>query len=114
MISALNCSNILDLHLFADDSNLFFYHENLSQLELIVNDELTRVHTWLCANKLSLNIVKSSFVLFHRSQRKIEVSHGDLGLVSSLLLNGYSVLGPKMMLSVVIALHSDFVYTHQE
>ena len=69
-----SCSDILDLHLFADDSNLFFTHKNLSQLELIVNNELSYVHTWLCANKLSLNIVKSSFVLFHPLQRKIEAS----------------------------------------
>ena len=69
-----SCSDILDLHLFADDSNLFFTHKNLSQLELIVNNELSYVHTWLCANKLSLNIVKSSFVLFHPPQRKIEAS----------------------------------------
>ena len=69
-----SCSDILDLHLFADDSNLFFTHKNLSQLELIVNNDLSHVHTWLCANKLSLNIVKSSFVLFHPPQRKIETS----------------------------------------
>ena len=69
-----SCSDILDLHLFADDSNLFFTHKNLSQLELIVNNELSYVHTWLCANKLSLNIVKSSCVLFHPPQRKIEAS----------------------------------------
>ena len=59
---------------YAYDSNLFFSHKNLSQLEPIVNDELTHVHTWLCANKLSLNTVKSSFVLVHPSQRKIEAS----------------------------------------
>ena len=64
-----SCSDILDLQLFADDSNLFFSHKNLSQLEPIVNNEITHVHTWLCANKLSLNIV-----LFHPSQRKIEGS----------------------------------------
>ena len=64
-----SCSDILDLQLFADDSNLFFSHKNLSQLEPIVNNELTHVHTWLCANKLSLNIV-----VFHPSQRKIEGS----------------------------------------
>ena len=42
-----NCSDVLDLHFFADDSNLFFSHKNLSQLELHVNDELTQVYTWL-------------------------------------------------------------------
>ena len=55
-------------------THLFFSHKNLFQLELIVNNELTHVHTWLCANKLSLNIGKSSFVLFHPPQRKIEAS----------------------------------------
>ena len=42
----------------------FLSHKNLSQLELIVNNKLMHVHTWLCTNKLSLNIVKSSFCSF--------------------------------------------------
>jgi hypothetical protein len=36
-----------------------------------INIELIKVHTWLCANKLSLNIEKSNFVIFHPPQRKI-------------------------------------------
>ena len=47
-----HCTSLLDLHLFADDSNLFFAHKNLSQLEIIVNNELTHINNWLCANKL--------------------------------------------------------------
>ena len=62
----------MDLHLFADDFNLFLAHRNLSQLEIIVNNELTNVNNWICANKLSLNIDKSNFVLFHPPQRRIE------------------------------------------
>ena len=69
-----HCTSLLDLHLFADDSNLFFAHKNLSQLEIIVNNELTHINNWLCANKLSLNIEKSNFVLFHPPQRKIAAS----------------------------------------
>ena len=37
-------------------------HKNLPKLETIVNNELAQIHTWLCANKLSLNIDKSNFV----------------------------------------------------
>ena len=33
-------SNVLDLHLFADDSNLFFSHKKLLELEKIVIEEL--------------------------------------------------------------------------
>ena len=36
-----------------------------------MNKELVNVHGWLCANKLSLNIAKSNYVLFHPPQRKI-------------------------------------------
>ena len=39
-------------------------------LESNLNEELSKVHSWLCANKLSLNINKSNFVLFHPIQKK--------------------------------------------
>ena len=35
---------------------------------------LVKFNSWLCANKLSLNINKSNFVLFHPIQRKIPKS----------------------------------------
>ena len=66
-----NCTNSLDLHLFADDSNLFFCHKSLVWLEKISNTELAHVETWLNTNKLSLNISKSNFVLFHPPQKKV-------------------------------------------
>jgi hypothetical protein len=66
-----NCSKILDFHLFADDSNIFYTDKNLSKVESCINSEIKCVSTWLCANKLSLNIEKSSFVIFHPIQKKI-------------------------------------------
>ena len=64
-------SSVLDLHLFADDSNLFFSHKNLQTLESIVNNELSNIHEWLCANRLSLNTNKTNYVLFHTVQKHI-------------------------------------------
>ena len=66
-----NCTNSLDLHLFADDPNLFFCHKSLVCLEKIINTELAHVETWLNTNKLSLNISKSNFVIFHPPQKKV-------------------------------------------
>ena len=40
-------------------------------LESLINSELEKVHTWLCANRLSLNIDKSNFVIFRPIQRKL-------------------------------------------
>ena len=66
-----NCSTLLDFHLFADDANLFFQHRDIKMLESLINSELEKILTWLCANKLSLNIDKSNFVIFHPIQRKL-------------------------------------------
>lgn len=63
------CSDILDFHIFADDSTLFYANKSLFQLESIVNNELNHMHEWLCASKLSLNIAKSNFVIFHPPQK---------------------------------------------
>ena len=64
----------LHFHLFADDANLFLKHKNINILENNLNNELSKVHSWFCANKLSLNINKSNFTLFHPIQRKIPKS----------------------------------------
>ena len=42
----------------------------LSGIESIINAELFHVKTWLSANKLSLNIAKSNFVIFHPPPQK--------------------------------------------
>ena len=65
------CSSLFDFHLFADDANLFYRHRNLDTLKENINSELNNIHSWLCANKLSLNIEKSNFVLFHSRQKKV-------------------------------------------
>ena len=39
-------------------------------LESTVNAELLKIYDWLTANKLSLNIKKSNFVIFHSYQKR--------------------------------------------
>jgi hypothetical protein len=50
------CSDIIDFHLFADDSNLFYENKSIISLENQLNLELFKVNNWLCANKLSLKV----------------------------------------------------------
>ena len=47
-----SCSNYLSFILFVDDSNIFFQHKYISELNTIVNHELSFVATWFKANKL--------------------------------------------------------------
>ena len=66
-----NVSRYLSFFLFADDTNIYFKHRDLIQLQKIMNRELKKVRKWLDANRLSLNIDKTNFVVFHSPQIKL-------------------------------------------
>ena len=65
-------SNILSSILFADDTTLFYSSKNLQELTAIVNNELGNIMQWLNANRLSLNLDKTNFMLF-RPKGKNEI-----------------------------------------
>ena len=64
--------------MFADDTTLgstlkiIIKHCKESNINSIINKELSYVNEWLKVNKLSLNISKSKYMLFHTSRRKVE------------------------------------------
>ena len=58
-------SQLLKVHLFADDTSIFYSNKDIKIIENVVNKEICSVAQWLSANKLSLNVSKSSFVIFH-------------------------------------------------
>ena len=66
-----NVSKYLSFFLFADDTNIYLKHRELIQLQKILNRELKKVRKWLDANRLSLNIDKTNFVVFHSPQIKL-------------------------------------------
>jgi len=55
--------------MFADDTNLFYSDKNILNLFSVMNSELENVSKWFKANKLSLNIKKTKFSLFHQANR---------------------------------------------
>ena len=66
-INDLNeASSILNLIMFADDTNLFYSYKNIENLFFTMNNELVKINEWFKANKLSLNIKKTKFTLFHK------------------------------------------------
>ena len=60
-----NISKILDFYLFADDTNIYYESNNLEKLEKKVNKELGKLQLWLNINRISLNINKTNYVIFH-------------------------------------------------
>ena len=56
--------------LFAEDTNLFSSHHDLSNLTNLINIELLKLPEWFKANKLSLNIKKSNYIIFRPQQKR--------------------------------------------
>ena len=61
-----NPTKVLDPVLFADDANLFFSDSNIRTLFETANQELSQINDWFLANKLSLNVEKTKYMLFHK------------------------------------------------
>jgi hypothetical protein len=59
-----NTSKLLSLILFADDTTVFYSHEDVATLCKTVNMELSEICNWFKANKLSLNAKKTNLMFF--------------------------------------------------
>ena len=64
-----NASSLTQSLLFADDTNIFCSHRGTDHHVSIVNNELSKIVTWLKANELSLNLTKTIFMIFHPRQK---------------------------------------------
>ena len=52
------------IHHFADDTNLLCKDKDLKILRKKMNEDLKLIFEWLCANRLSLNVAKTEFIIF--------------------------------------------------
>ena len=69
-------SKVLKFHLVADDTNNIYSDKNSKRLELVVNSESAKLQDWFTANKLTISMKKSNFVIFHqfRMKQKLQVN----------------------------------------
>ena len=66
-------SKLLDPIIFADDTNLFFSHQDIKTLFDIVNNELSKNRQWFIASILSLNVRKTKYTFFHKNSVKDDI-----------------------------------------
>ena len=57
-----NCLHLTTPGMYADDTQVTASAEIVSELQDILNHDLENLHTWLCANKLSVNAIKTEFI----------------------------------------------------
>ena len=72
-----NATAKFDHVMYADDTTLISTLENFGptnnakELEQNINDEISKVATWLQCNKLKLNVSKSKFMLFYKPRKVV-------------------------------------------
>ena len=71
-------SNILHFILYADDSNLFISGNDIKNTCAILNNELQSVNKWFLANKLKLNVDKTSCMVFKTKNKNINLNDVNL------------------------------------
>ena len=74
-----NCLDHSPGRSFADDTNLTFSAVDLSVLPTEMSSDLNGIFDWLCSNKLTLNILKTDFMVISSRQR-IATLDGNISL----------------------------------
>ena len=64
----MHINNSHHIILFADDTNCLFTGNNIEDLVQQINSSIRNLSEWFRTNKLSLNIDKSNYVIFHKKQ----------------------------------------------
>ena len=62
-----NISELMDSILFADDANLYLQGPDPNTLIVTANNELYNLYKWCIANRISINTIKTVFLLFGNS-----------------------------------------------
>ena len=72
--------------MYADDTHLTYAGDNADNIQLHLNQDLENVHNWLRANKLTLNMTKTEFMLIGSRQRLSTLTESPTFAINDFLL----------------------------
>jgi hypothetical protein len=64
-----NCLRYSSAEMYADDTNLTACCDDINNLQAILNSNLNNIHQWIVANKLTLNIGKTEYMIIGTRQK---------------------------------------------
>ena len=83
---------IFHMLMYADDTTLYCNLNGVNS-EVKINNELSKISEWLSSNKLSLNIKKTKFMVFHTPQRRVNYPVLKLNNVNIERVSQFNFLG---------------------
>ena len=68
-----NSTSIYDCIMYADDTTLFCNIDSIPEANrhVVLNSELDNINCWLASNKLSLNVSKTKYMIFHTNHKNV-------------------------------------------
>ena len=79
IIDLCNANNLFKMIIYADDTTLYSTLDvSGNYISKNLNIELTKVADWLKLNKLSINIKKSKFMVFHMPQKQVNIPNIEI------------------------------------
>ena len=97
-----NARKVFNFLMYADDTTLYCCLEDINsdKKEQVLNNEMQRVHSWLNANKLSLNVRKTKYIIF-RKYKNNDIGEQNLRISNDTFeyVNEFNFLGLHLTLS---------------
>ena len=78
-----NCLSVSQPRMYADDTHLTYADNDICSIEASLNQDLSNINRWLIANKLTLNMTKTEFMLIGSRQKL-----SSLAVLPALEING--------------------------
>lgn len=95
-----NVSKLVNFRLFADDTKIFYAHASIKRIQSTINEELPKLCKWFHANKLSMNLEKTNYVIF---RGRCSISHENFNV--HVVLNGCIVKNKSYVKYLGIIFH---------
>ena len=97
--------------MYADDTTLFCNIDSIPEANrhIVLNSELDNINCWLASNKLSLNVSKTKYMIFHANHK--EVVYPDLKINNTIIerVVNFNFLGLLISANAKWACHIDHV-----
>ena len=89
-----NASKLFRMIIYADDTTLYSTLDVFGNyMSKNLNLELTKVADWLKLNKLSINIKKSKFMVFHMPQKQVNIPNIQIENIKIKFADEFNCLG---------------------
>lgn len=81
--TSLEENNII--RLFADDTNIFMYNKSPQRLKENMNSAISNLFEWFNANKLTVNLGKTSYTIFKKKKKKTPSYLNDIKIGNTVI-----------------------------